>query len=259
MMRQVVAVRHRRAGQDRRLRPRRQDRHHQRLSRRLVRRLHRRLRHRGLGRARRQHADEAGHRRRRAGGDLAWLHGPDSWPRRSPAARLPATGRDRQPARQPSRTDRAATTVVATGRARPAVLAEAVQPGPVRPQPGAVWALVADQPPGLGPEGGAVVRVQQVGALVGGDVIGDGGRGQGKAAEPSSTARARRPVRGRRRHRRRPHRRGGRGHRPGPARDRRQGQDRHPRLRRHPHPLRRPGHLGSAAGSPPAGTASPPR
>ena len=59
--------RHRGAGQDSRLRPRRQDRHHQRLSRRLVRRLHRRVRHRRLGRARRQHADEAGDRRRRAG------------------------------------------------------------------------------------------------------------------------------------------------------------------------------------------------
>jgi penicillin-binding protein 1A len=59
MMRQVIAGRHRRPRPCRRLRHRRQDRHHQRLPRRLVRRLHRRLRHRRLDRQGQQHPDEA--------------------------------------------------------------------------------------------------------------------------------------------------------------------------------------------------------
>ena len=89
MMRQVIASGTGARADVAGLRPGRQDRHHQRLPRRLVRRLHRRLRHRGLGRPGRQHADEAGHRRRRARGDLARLHEA----RRSPGCR---TGRSRQ-------------------------------------------------------------------------------------------------------------------------------------------------------------------
>ena len=59
-------------------------------------------------------------------------------------------------------------------------LREPVQLPAVRLQPGAVRALVADQPAGLGPEGRTVVGVQQMGALVGGDVVGGSGGSTGE-------------------------------------------------------------------------------
>ncbi len=98
MMREVMVSGTGTRGADPWLRRSRQDRHHQRLQGRLVHRLHRRLRHRRLGRARRQHPDEEGHRRRRAGRHLARLHdrrpappeGPADPRRRRPA---PAAGR----------------------------------------------------------------------------------------------------------------------------------------------------------------------
>ena len=67
------------------------------------------------------------------------------------------------------------------GRAGSAVLAEAMQLRAVGPEPGPVLAHVADQRAGLRPESRAVVGVQQVGALVRGDVVGDLGRRQRQA------------------------------------------------------------------------------
>src|SRR5512141_2485391 len=49
---------------------------------------------------------------------------------------------------------------------------EGVQPGALVAQPGAVGAVVADQGLHMGPEARAVVQLPQVGALVGGDVVG---------------------------------------------------------------------------------------
>src|SRR5687768_13623665 len=57
---------------------------------------------------------------------------------------------------------------------------EGVQARALGAEPGAMAPLVAHEVPDVRPEAGAVVQLAQVGALVGGHVVGDLERGQGE-------------------------------------------------------------------------------